>query len=102
MQRKINHDDFESFLRQSADQVRMHPTSAVWKSISKDLKKKRRRWFAIVASILITVSTGGYLFWDNIDFSSPGTTELTKPSGSTGSPSVQNSIQNGIKSVEPV
>jgi hypothetical protein len=101
MQRKINHDDFENFLQQSADQVRMHPSSAVWKSISKDLKKKRRRWFAIVASILIIVSTGGYLFSDNINFSSPETTDLAKPSGSTGSPAVQNSIQNEIKSVEP-
>jgi hypothetical protein len=67
MQRKINHDDFERFLQQNAEQVRMYPSSAVWNNISKDLNKRRRRWFAFIATLIITVSTGGYFLWNTIN-----------------------------------
>jgi hypothetical protein len=67
MQRKINHDDFERFLQQNADQVRMYPSSAVWKNISKDLNRRRRRLIAFVASLIITISTGGYFFWNEFN-----------------------------------
>jgi hypothetical protein len=80
MQRKINHDDFERFLQQNAEQVRMYPSSAVWKNISKDLNKKRSRWFAFVASLIITVSTGGYLLWNEFNTTTAENKQVSSPS----------------------
>ena len=53
MQRKINHDDFERFLQENADQVRMYPSSAVWKNISKDLNRRKRRLVAFLAALML-------------------------------------------------
>ena len=54
MQRNYNNEDFEHFLKQSADSYRMRPSDKVWKGISKNLSERRRK---------IGLTTGGFLFF---------------------------------------
>lgn len=80
MQRKINHDDFERFLQENADQVRMYPSSAIWKNISKDLNRRKRRLVAFVAALMITVSAGGYLLWNEFSTTPTENNQVSSPS----------------------
>ncbi|MCU7548529.1 hypothetical protein OCK74_05345 [Chitinophagaceae bacterium LB-8] len=80
MQRKIKHDDFERFLQQNADQVRMYPSSAVWKNISRDVNKRRRRLIAFVASLILTISAGGYFVWNEFNTTTAENHEVSSPS----------------------
>jgi hypothetical protein len=60
MERNFTNENFERFLRQNADSLRMRPNEKVWKEISVQLGKSRRR-FAILLSILLLISGGlGY------------------------------------------
>src|SRR5438270_8325180 len=60
MERNFTNENFERFLRQNADSLRMRPNEKVWKEISVQLGKSRRR-FTILLSILLLISGGlGY------------------------------------------
>lgn len=63
MNENYKHDDFESFLRDSADGLRMRPSEKVWEGIAANLKE-RRRWggFATGAFLLLTSVLGYFLF----------------------------------------
>lgn len=61
MDKNFTNENFESFLRQNADGLRMRPTGKVWKGISKHLNRpKRRIGFALAAFLLMTASLGYY------------------------------------------
>jgi hypothetical protein len=60
MKRNFTNENFEDFLRQSADGLRMRPSDKVWKGISKHLNKRRRRIGFAIGSFLLVISTLGY------------------------------------------
>ncbi|HVZ57460.1 MAG TPA: hypothetical protein VG870_12420 [Chitinophagaceae bacterium] len=56
MESKYNRDNFERFLKESADQYRMYPSERAWKGIYSALHT-RRRWFGI-GFVLLMLSAG--------------------------------------------
>jgi hypothetical protein len=61
MKRDFTNDDFEEFLKQSADQLRMKAPEGVWQNLSKELNKRRRRFiFSLSAFLLISSAVGYY------------------------------------------
>lgn len=52
MERNYDNRDFEQFLKQNADQYRMHPSEKVWTEINHTLHP-RRRWYGITALLLL-------------------------------------------------
>ena len=62
MERNFTNENFERFLRQNADGLRMRPSDKVWRGIDQHFKKKRRRTtFLLAFSLLLTSSIGYYL-----------------------------------------
>lgn len=62
MERKFTDENFEGFLRQNADGLRMRPSARVWKGISDQLSRRRRRiGFALGISLFLTGGLGFYL-----------------------------------------
>jgi len=62
MKRNFTNENFEDFLRESADGIRMRPSEKVWKGISAHLNRRRRRFgFALLAFLLISGSLGYYV-----------------------------------------
>jgi hypothetical protein len=60
MERNFTNENFERFLRQNDDSLRMRPNEKVWKEISVHLGRSRRR-FTILLSLLLLISGGlGY------------------------------------------
>src|SRR3982750_196798 len=61
MMRNFTNENFERFLRQNADGLHMQPSAKVWKGISGDLNRRRRRFgFIAGAFLLLTIATGYY------------------------------------------
>ena len=61
MQKKITNENFEDFIKQNADGLRLTPSVKAWKGIEKKLKRGNR-WTTIIASaFLLTASLFGYL-----------------------------------------
>ncbi|HYK55662.1 MAG TPA: hypothetical protein VEV15_04225, partial [Flavisolibacter sp.] len=60
MKRNFTNENFEDFLRQSADGLRLRPSGKVWKNISKHLNKRRRRVGFAIGTFLLAVSTFAY------------------------------------------
>ena len=52
MERNYDNRDFEQFLKQNADQYRMHPSEKVWTEINHTLHP-RSRWYGITALLLL-------------------------------------------------
>jgi hypothetical protein len=64
MQRNYNNEDFEQFLKQSADSYRMRPSDKVWKGISNNLSERRRKIGLTTGGFLFLASILGYFFID--------------------------------------
>lgn len=60
MKRNFTDEDFEGFLRQNADGLRMRPSADVWKGIAKNLNRRKRRTTLIIASFLLVATTFSY------------------------------------------
>ena len=60
MKRNFTNENFEDFLRQSADGLRLRPSGKVWKNISKHLNKRRRRVGFAIGTFLLAISIFGY------------------------------------------
>jgi hypothetical protein len=57
MERNFTNDEnFESFLRRNADNLRMRASDKVWKNISRNLNKRRRRIGMALGAFLLTCS----------------------------------------------
>ncbi|HJW16339.1 MAG TPA: hypothetical protein VJ499_04435, partial [Flavisolibacter sp.] len=76
MKKNFTPENFEDFLRQSADGLRMRPSVKVWKGVSSQLNKRRRRFEFIIGAFIIALSTFGYFIIEQ-----PGS--VSKPSSST-------------------
>jgi hypothetical protein len=65
MQKNFTNENFEDYLKQNADQLRLTPSLKAWRGIEKRLKKPLN-WSAIVASaFLLSASLFGYLANDS-------------------------------------
>ena len=65
MQKNFINENFEDFLKQNADQLKLTPSVKAWKGIEKRLST-RRRWSALLASaFILSASLFGYLSADN-------------------------------------
>jgi len=65
MQRNFTDENFERFLQQNADGLRMKPSEKVWKGIDAHLNKKKKRFgFFLGFSILLTSALGYFYFND--------------------------------------
>ncbi|RPD45623.1 hypothetical protein [Paracnuella aquatica] len=62
MERKFHQDDFDQFLKDNADDLRMKPSAAVWENISKELNRKKRRVAALLLAGVMLLS-GGLFTW---------------------------------------
>lgn len=61
MNNEFTNEDFEDFLKQSADNLRMKAPEKVWQNLSKELNKRRRRFvFGLSTFLLITSAIGYY------------------------------------------
>ncbi|HUC82297.1 MAG TPA: hypothetical protein VMR70_15435 [Flavisolibacter sp.] len=59
MKRDFTPENFEDFLKRSADGLRMKAPDKVWQNLSKDLNKRRRRtMFGLSAFLLISAAVG--------------------------------------------
>lgn len=64
MDRTSTNDNFDHFLRQNADEFRMHPSPKVWEGISENLTKRKRKFYFGLAALLISSSILGYTLLD--------------------------------------
>ncbi|HWJ30543.1 MAG TPA: hypothetical protein VNS32_28680, partial [Flavisolibacter sp.] len=92
MERNFTDENFEHFLKQNADGLRMRPTDKVWNSISNRINNRRRKTRIIFGiSLLIATALGYYI----TEQSTTGTHTTINKNGSTATqPSgSQNAIQ---------
>src|SRR4051794_28072740 len=62
MERNFTDENFEHFLKQNADGLRMRPTDKVWKGISNRINNRRRKTRIIFGiSLLIATALGYYV-----------------------------------------
>lgn len=59
----MNHDEFDQFLQQSADGLRMHPSDKVWKNIANELERKKKRSGSLFLLALLLIS-GSYIAFE--------------------------------------
>jgi hypothetical protein len=83
MLRDFSNENFERFLKQSADQLRMRPSENVWHKIEKRMQRRRRRVIFTSALFLLTASVFGYYLIESsqtLHDSLPVVNTLQKPS----------------------
>lgn len=76
MERNSTNENFEHFLRQNAEEFRMHPSSKVWDGISESLARRKRRFYFGLLALLISSSILGYTL---LDFSFVKLAETSSP-----------------------
>lgn len=64
MESNFTNDEFEDFLKRSADGIRMRPSDQVWQGIAANLKKRRRRVAFASGAFLLLSSVLGYFLLD--------------------------------------
>lgn len=65
MLNNFNNEDFERFLKQSADGLRMRPSDGVWDKINHRMNRRRRGVVITSAIFLMTASLFGYYLVDS-------------------------------------
>jgi hypothetical protein len=60
MERNSTNENLEHFLRQNAEDFRIHPSPKVWEGISENLNKRKRRFYVGLITLLISSSILGY------------------------------------------
>lgn len=60
MKREFTNENFERFLKQSADNLRMKAPEKVWQNLSRELNKRRRRFVIGLGSFLLVTSAITY------------------------------------------
>lgn len=66
MKRDFTHENFEEFLKRSADGLRMKAPDKVWQNLSKELNKRRRRTIFGLSAFLLIGATVGYSVISNV------------------------------------
>lgn len=81
MKRNFTNENFEEFLRQSAENLQMRPSAKVWQGVSEHFNRRRRTGIVIAISLLITTALSYYFVSDSNSLQSTGQvakTQLTK------------------------
>jgi hypothetical protein len=65
MQSKFTNDDFEEFLRHSADSCRMRPSEDLWKGVSRSLNEQKRKVRLATGAFLMAASLLGFFLIDS-------------------------------------
>jgi hypothetical protein len=65
MKRNFTNENLEEFLRRSASGLRMRPSDKVWKEISKNLQRRKRRVGFAIGTLLLALGTLGYFTFEN-------------------------------------
>ena len=60
MERNFTNENFERFLQKNADGLRMRPSDKVWRGLSRQLNKRRRRIGLLLGISLLTATALGY------------------------------------------
>src|SRR5215204_3680242 len=84
MKRNFTNENFEDFLRQSADGLRMRPSNKVWQNISDHLNQKRRKVGFAIGGFLLALSTIAYFVIEGSTKNS-NSFHTTKTSGQSSS-----------------
>lgn len=102
MERNFTNENFEGFLQQNADGLRMRPSAKVWKGISDRLNQRRRRigWILGI-SLLLTTGSAYYFITGSSKLSSPNTTASSK-NNSTALPNGKNNTDLNLNSIVSV
>ncbi len=79
MKRDFTNENFESFLRRQTEGLRLRPDDKIWKGISKELNKSRRRFGFGIAAFLLAAITFGYFTLDGNSPRSNPTSKNTSP-----------------------
>ncbi|HEX8316302.1 MAG TPA: hypothetical protein VF609_14970 [Flavisolibacter sp.] len=66
MKRDFTHENFEDFLKRSADSLRMKAPDKVWQNLSKELNKRRRRTITGLSIFLLISAAVGYSLISNM------------------------------------
>jgi len=95
MEKKSTNETFEHFLRQNAEEFRIHPSLKVWDGISENLKKRKRRFFFGLSVLLISSSILGYTILD-LSFS-----KIAKNTEPISAPDFKTTINLSPKTTKP-
>ena len=97
----MQENEFEKQVQQKMDDLKLHPSAAVWQKIESQIRKeKRRRWILIfLPLLLIGFLYGGYMLFNNNDPDLPSQQQVTKntneKNNATKHPTpIYNSIKN--------
>jgi hypothetical protein len=85
MERNFKNENFEDFLKQNADHMRMRPKEEVWKNISKSINSRKRRYTIGLISFFLLVSLLGYIAIETSNTNSRPTTGVDKKAANTSS-----------------
>ena len=105
MKRDFTEENFEDFLRRSADGLRMKAPDKVWQNLSKELSKKRRRFSFGLSALLLMSSAFGYAIISNFPKSELATTAPSHKNNETqvtGETNSNNNISTKTNSTTPV
>ncbi|HYO21847.1 MAG TPA: hypothetical protein VER36_05540 [Flavisolibacter sp.] len=80
MKRDFTHENFEDFLKRSADSLRMKAPDKVWENLSKELNKRRRRTIIGLSMFLLISAAVGYSVISNVQ---PNADLVASPSKQT-------------------
>lgn len=94
MERNSTNENFEQFLRQNAEDFRMHPSDKVWEGISKDLHKPQKRYYFGLILLLVSSSILGYTVYE-LSISKTGRQEQQLPTPAA-KPASSSSAENSI------
>lgn len=83
MKRDYRDENFEEFLKRSADNLRMKAPDKVWENLSAELNKRRRRFGYGLSAFFLLASVFGYLTISTTKFPVRGTSQ---PLSSTQAP----------------
>lgn len=91
MKSNFTNENFERFLRQNTDGLRMRPSAKVWKNISSYLNRGRRKiGFIVGVSLLLTSALGSYLMYEPANDSNFATNAAQKNGNGVTPYTVQN------------
>jgi hypothetical protein len=73
MEKNFTNENFERFLQQNADHLRMRPSDKIWKNVSRNLNRKKKRIGIALTTLLLT---GSMLAWYVVEEAGHGTTPV--------------------------
>jgi hypothetical protein len=95
MERNLNNEDFEEFLKLKTDHYKLYPSDKVWKGIYQSLHI-RRRWFTVGGSLLFLSA----LLFINYEFNDKKPAAIQQPSGKITSAAPAAEVKHPTKTLQ--